>query len=366
MKSSFVIAGIGTALPELSMSQEDAGAAAALVSDFTVLEQRKLKQLYRSSGVNTRRSVLFEPATDGRSATQSFYQRQTSPTDGGPTTAQRMQRYEQAAPDLAVEAASLALQQADIPARRATHLVTVSCSGFSAPGVDLALIDQLGLSRGIARTHVGFMGCHGALNGLRVAHAFAAADPEAVVLLCAVELCSLHHNYGWHPDRLVANALFADGAAAAVGFSREGQAGTQWRLAANGSLVLPDTADLMSWRIGDHGFEMSLSAQVPHTIQSSLRPWMEAWLTTHNLTLADIKSWAVHPGGPRILSAVDEALGLGPAALAPSREMLAQCGNLSSPTVLFIVKELQRNGAPRPCVSLGFGPGLAVEAALFV
>lgn len=122
----------------------------------------------------------------------------------------------------------------------------------------------------------------------------------------------------------------------------------------------------MSWTVGDHGFEMSLSRRVPGLIAAHLKPWLESWLSDNGLSLADVKSWCVHPGGPKIVSAVEESLALTADALAPSRAVFAQFGNMSSPTVLFILKRLREANAPRPCVALGFGPGLVAEAALFV
>jgi predicted naringenin-chalcone synthase len=122
----------------------------------------------------------------------------------------------------------------------------------------------------------------------------------------------------------------------------------------------------MTWRIGDRGFEMYLSPSVPGVIKEHLRPWLEAWLAQQGVSIESVGSWAVHPGGPRILSAVEEALGLPRSATAMSREILATFGNMSSPTVLFIIERLQAAGCPRPCVALGFGPGLTAEAALFV
>lgn len=358
--------GLGTSQPPLSISQPDAEARAAAISGFTPEDQRKLRLLYRASGVKQRGSVLLEPDGNG-GVTQSFYGPRASDSDRGPTTAERMTRYEGAAADLAEQASRRALDAADCPASSVSHLVTVSCTGFSAPGFDFALIDRLGLDPEVSRTHVGFMGCHGALNGLRVARALASQQPGAPILLAAVELSSLHHFYGWHPDRLVANALFADGAAAIVGSARslESTRGG-WKLVAQSSTVLPGTSDLMSWRIGDHGFEMTLSARVPGVIIETLRPWMEHWLASTGTPLESIRSWAVHPGGPRILSAVEAALSLPDQTLSVSRDILAKHGNMSSPTVLFILDELRRKGAPLPCVALGFGPGLAIEAALFV
>src|SRR5262249_34184924 len=137
--------------------------------------------------------------------------------DRGPTTAERLRVYAEEAGPLALRAARSALTKAGVDAGQVSHLVTVSCTGFFAPGVDADLIAGLKLSPSVQRTNVGYMGCHGALNGLRVARAYAEADPDAVVLTCAVELCSLHYHYGWDAGRIVANAIFADGAAAVVG-----------------------------------------------------------------------------------------------------------------------------------------------------
>ena len=122
----------------------------------------------------------------------------------------------------------------------------------------------------------------------------------------------------------------------------------------------------MSWTVGDHGFEMSLSRRVPRLIATHLKPWLGAWLGDNGLSLADVRSWAIHPGGPKIVSAVEESLSLSVEALKPSRSVFAEYGNMSSPTVLFILRRLREENAPRPCVALGFGPGLVAEAALFV
>src|SRR5262249_24576482 len=157
--------------------------------------------------------------------------------------------------------AGLALAHSGLAARQLTHLVTVSCTGFFAAGVDRVLIHDLGLAPTVQRTHVGYMGCHGAINGLRVARAFA-GEPDARVLLCAVELCSLHYHYGWNPQKMVANALFADGAAAVVGAPAGAAPAGAWQVTAAGSCLLPDSADAMRWTVGDHGFGMTLSKRV--------------------------------------------------------------------------------------------------------
>jgi len=277
-----------------------------------------------------------------------------------------MERYEEAAPALAAEATRAALTSAGACPSEVSHLVTVSCTGFAAPGIDAGLIAALGLARTTQRTHVGFMGCHGALNGLRVAGSFIAADPEAVVVLCSVELCSLHFAYGWDPDMLVANALFSDGAAAVVGRAADPGDADVWSVRAAGTLLLPDSEHDMSWRIGDHGFRMTLSPRVPDLIAASVGEWLTAWLAGNGLTVADVGSWAVHPGGPRILSAVEKAVGLSRDQTRVSRGVLSDFGNMSSATILFILDRLRAEDAPRPCVALAFGPGLVVEAALIV
>jgi len=209
------------------------------------------------------------------------------------------------------------------------------------------------------------MGCHGALNALRVAAGYAGSAQDACVLVCAVELCSLHYQYGWNSDLAVSNGIFADGAAALVGGSRPGGRGDGWTLAGSGSALLEDSAELMAWRIGNHGFEITLSARVPGVIERELCPWLDLWLASHSLTRDQVATWAVHPGGPRILESVAAATGIAREDYAISQEVLSEFGNMSSPTILFILDRLRQRGAPRPCLALGFGPGLAVEAALF-
>ncbi len=364
---SFEILGIGTVNPVHSIEQIEAATHAETLScsaESTEQQRRLLPVLYRRAGVKTRHSVVLESSTNGEMARQSFYPPAESESDQGPTTSQRMQAYESNAAFLAVSAVEAALQNSQVAPGEITQLITVSCSGFSAPGFDIALVRELGLPADVARTHVGFMGCHGALNGLRIAKAFTDNDPQARVLVCAVELCSLHQQYGWCPDKIVANALFADGAAAVVGKQASGEVVDHWQLIASGSTIVPDSEEMMSWRIGDNGFEMTLSPRIPDLIHQNLRPWLKQWLLQQGMNIEDVGSWAIHPGGPRILSAVAETVGFEESLLSPSRKVLARYGNMSSPTVLFILKKLKAEQARLPCVMLGFGPGLTIEAAL--
>lgn len=362
------IVGIGTAAPHNSISQSDVAAANKLFCAGDDERLRLIPALYRRAGVGKRHSVLLQHAEGEPLARQSLYWAARDAGDGGPTTRQRMEVYESEAPRLLARAAAAALADAGIEPARFTHLVTVSCTGFHAPGTDARLIEELGLPRGVERTHVGYMGCHGALNGMRVASSFTRSDPHARVLLCAVELCTLHFFYGWDAEKIVANSLFGDGAGAMVGIAAgNGDAApreTSWNVAASGTYLMPETADAMTWRIGDHGFHMTLSAKVPGMIRQHLRGWLDGWLASHGYGLDDVATWAVHPGGPRILSACAEVLELEADDLAVSREVLGDYGNMSSATLLFILERLRQREAPLPCVALGFGPGMVVEAAL--
>lgn len=359
---STAILGLGLAVPEHSVSQVDA-AEFALASCVATDKQRQLApRLYLRSGVESRHSVLLNSSTNGRPATQAFFAPSDESRPLGPSTAERMCTYRSEAHRLACQSALRAIQTSGAAPEAITHIVSVSCSGFEAPGFDVTLIEQLGLSPQVSRTHVGFMGCHGALNGLRVAKAFTQADPSACVLLVAVELCSLHYQYGWTNERIVSNSLFADGAAALVVGS--GRWSTPlWELGDDLAAIIPNSRDAMTWHIGDHGFEMTLSPSVPNLIRCELRPRIEAWLARNDLSIESIDGWAVHPGGPRILQSCHEALALPDAALSASYEVLRRYGNMSSPTVLFVLHELQSE-VTGPIVALGFGPGLAIEACL--
>jgi predicted naringenin-chalcone synthase len=363
---TMVLAGFGCAHPEHALEQAE---AAELHATFLGLDQaraRTLRVLYRRSGVKRRHSAILEASDGPLEERQSFFPPARDAEDRGPPTGLRMERYEAAAPGLAVEASGEALRAAGVCAEDVSHLVTISCTGFIAPGLDTRIVGTLGLPASTRRTHVGFMGCQGALNGLRVAESFVEADPGAVVVVCAVELCSLHFAYGWDPEMLVANSLFADGAAAVVGRAPAAPSQGEWRIGACETLLMPDSAGEMTWRIGDHGFRMTLSARVPDLIELHVGAWLEEWLDRHGLGIDQIRSWAIHPGGPRILTAVEKAAGLDRAETRVSRDVLAGYGNMSSPTILLILQRMRAAGAPTPCVAMAFGPGLVAEAVLIV
>jgi len=351
-----VIRGIGTALPPRSVTQIDWCNHAKQLCCEIDRHDKMLKRLYAKTGINSRSSVLSaEPLPDA-----GFYSHLGTVPDGGPTTAQRMQRYNQEVGKLAIAASQDAMQKACISSSNVTHLVTASCTGFGAPGFDLELVNRLGLSPSVYRTHIGFMGCHGAMNALRVGAAFCAANPKAVVMITAAELCSLHFQYGWYVDALVANSLFADGSASIILTSDGG--GVEY--VDSMSFVVPDTTEAMTWHVGNHGFNMTLSPAVPQLIEEYLSDLLEDWLAKHDLSAARIGGWAVHPGGPKILDAVQNCLGLDKQMLSPSRQVLFDYGNMSSPTVLFILQNIMQSKTKPPFMLLSFGPGLTIEAAL--
>lgn len=360
------IRSIATAVPAYSIEQQDAASA---LQSLRITERwlSALPGLYRKSGVKRRSSVLLLNEAGAPVDRQEFYAH-ASETPRGPTTRQRMEAYSQYAGPLLEQACKSAIDTSQISAAQITHLVTVSCTGFVTPGVDHWLIENLGLSQDVQRFNIGFMGCHGAINGMRVAAAIVEANPDAVVLVGAVELCTLHQQYSEDPQQLVANSLFADGAAAVVfcsGKSHATENCSEWRVHSSKSWMIPQTGEHMSWRVGDSGFEMQLSPEVPAIIQQQLREPVEQWLQSEGLEVETIELWAVHPGGPRILDAVTETFGLPADELKVSRDVLACHGNMSSPTILFILKQMTaQSPSARSCLLVAFGPGLHAELML--
>ena len=373
-QSGAMIIGTGTRIPD-GVIDQDVAAGVIQRLGLTQRWNKVLPKLYLKSGVLRRASVLLSPEGDEPDARQSFYKPPTQAAPFGPTTAERMEVYATHAGPLLTKTCQAAIQRAGIEPSAITHLITVSCTGFCAPGLDNALFESLGLSLTTQRSHIGFMGCHAMVNGLRVAQAIAESDPKAVVLVGAVELCSIHQQYTEDPEQIVANSLFSDGAAAVVvvNASRSNQQPGQahLRIVSSLSLKIPDSADLMTWKIGDHGFQMTLSSLVPARIEERLNEPIVAWLAGLGISLADIQQWVVHPGGPRILDSVDKAMGLGATQLAASRKTLAHFGNMSSPTILFIIEEILFSNTGEDYgpkdgywLVLGFGPGLHAEILL--
>jgi predicted naringenin-chalcone synthase len=367
--TSLRIRGLGLATPTHDAAQSQLATSTELRCATNDRQRGKVQRIFAGTTVQRRGSVLLAngEARDPADRLGDAYPPSAGAADGGPTVAQRMAWYEERALPMAADAAGRALDDAGVTPQDIAQVVIVSCTGFAAPGLDVRLIDAIGLRPTVGRTMVGFMGCHGALNGLRVAEALAKTRPGEAVLLCCVELCTIHFQYGYDAQHIVANALFADGAAALVAqCPREAAyAQPQPRLIDQTSTIVPDSADAMTWRIRDHGFRMTLSPRVPTLVEQHLRTFVEPWLAQHGLTAKDVAGWVIHPGGPRVITAVESALGLPTGAGDASRAVLAAHGNMSSPTVLFILRRLIEQDTRGPVVMLAFGPGLVIEAALW-
>ncbi len=357
------ILGLGTALPPHSVSQPHAAAMSGAMLNRGAREQRLVEVLFRRAGVVRRHSIVMPADDDG---VPEMYWPRRGEEDSGPTTAERMLRYEAAAGDLAASAAGTALGEAGLPAAAVTHVITVSCTGFHAPGLDVELVHRVGLPPSVGRAHVGFMGCHGLFNALRLASSISSADANAHVLVASVELCSLHYSYEWDAEKLVANALFADGAGALVCTGpAAAPRGRTLEIVAFASVLLPESRDAMTWRIGNHGFEMTLAPTVPDLIHRHVPSWLNGWLSTMGTSMGELSSLAIHPGGPRILDAFAEAMNLDNRRLGVSRRVLADHGNMSSATLAFLLDQVRREDEDGLGLAVGFGPGLIAEALLY-
>lgn len=339
---------IGTAVPDHDIHTRFIQWAGERLTDRR--ERALFARMASRSGIAHRWSVLPRTAEGGSPVEPGgFY-------DGGflPSTGRRMAVYADKAPELAL--AAVAALAGKVPIDGVTHIVVASCTGFVAPGIDQIIIQRLGLSASIERTMVGFMGCYAAVAALRVAHHIARSDPQARVLVVTVELSTLHLSRNQDIESLLAALQFADGAAAAlVSAQPSGLALDDFFCT-----TLPDSADLIRWTIGDEGFEMVLSGEVPGRIGAALHDdkTREAILKTRDPASLE---WAVHSGGRSILDAVEHGLGLGPDALSASRSVLERFGNMSSSTLLFVLADLMAQPDGGEGVAIAFGPGLAAE-----
>ena len=305
------------------------------------------------SGIDHRWSVL-PPTAGGGSPVGAggFYD-----VPGLPPTSARMAAYADYAPGLAMEA-SAALGDALDPAR-VTHIVVASCTGFVAPGIDQIIAQRLGLPATVERVLIGFMGCYAGVTALRTARHIVRSEPEAVVLVVSVELSSLHLSPANEAEPLLMMLQFSDGAAAGI----VSAAPHGLELGEGRSLALEDSADLIRWDIGDKGFEMQLSGEVP----GRLRETLAKYDVQRDLfgEAGPPSLLAVHAGGRSVLDAVEHALGIDPATLADSRAVLARFGNMSSATILFVLADMMARGASGEGIAIAFGPGLAAEAIRF-
>jgi alpha-pyrone synthase len=346
---------IATGVPPYEVHGAFVGYALSLF-DKNTRSKLLLQRMIERSGIESRYSCLA-PAPDCPNGsaldTDSLYIRGRPPD-----TAARMRVFETRAPELAADT----VNKLELGHDRAhvTHLLITSCTGLSAPGIDIEIIARCGLPSSVERTILGFMGCYAAINALRLARHIVRSDPKARVLIVNVELCTLHLQETTNIPQLLCFLLFSDGCAASLVTSEP----SGISLESFKAMLLPDTRELMAWNIGRSGFDMILSGQVPSTICEALRARSNDILGSG--PDASIDMWAVHAGGRTVLDAVERGLNLSPTALSVSREILRRFGNMSSATVMFVLKELMHSavkGANGYAIS--FGPGLVAETMSF-
>lgn len=359
------ITSIGTAVPPNRFSQP-------VLSDFMVKAMqldyangRKLKAIFRSSGISYRHSVLDDY---GKSNGFTFYS--NSPDfEPFPSTEKRIAEFQKHALTLSRKAVQNCIsERKNLNLADITHLITVSCTGMYAPGLDIELIKEFGLRSDIQRIAINFMGCYAALNAIKTADAFCKTQPDARVLIVCTELCSLHFQKENTEDNLLANGLFADGAAALL---VETRAVKGWNLLPSvfhNALSFTDD-EHMAWSIGDLGFEMKLSSYVPDIIQGGIKKLTTEMLGKVNKKISDIRYMAIHPGGKKILEIIEKELGITKEQNRPAYNVLDSYGNMSSPTVVFVLHEIFKTLTPSDqdssVLSFAFGPGLTLESILF-
>jgi predicted naringenin-chalcone synthase len=376
------IQALATAVPAVVLKQDEVRDVFAQQPGLGRLAQRLVHATFDGSGIRTRHTVLEEFQLDRHVPDPVFFDA-ASLRLLHPSTKLRNDLYITEATKLFVDVGRRALAACEaIGAADVTHVITVSCTGFFAPGPDYMLVRELGLNPAAQRYHLGFMGCYASMPALRLAKNLCDADPNAVVLVVSVELCTLHVRSSNESDVIIASSLFSDGAGAAIVSARDlGARGPELRLDAFETVITPVGEGDMAWTIGDDGFEMVLSSYVPQIIDEHIAGALEPLFAhepgAHEEPAASIRDWAIHPGGRSILDKVEARMGLAPEQLHSSREVLRDFGNMSSTTILFVLRNVLETAeraaadgtAPHPAepqrvCAMAFGPGLTVETAL--
>ena len=355
--------GIGTAVPEFALSQAQVRDLFLAEPDLAPLTARLIRAAYDNSAIERRHTVIEDFAGGG-----GTFLDPESRVIRAPGTAARNEIYAREAPRLSETAARRALKNAGVHPGEITHVVTASCTGFYAPGPEYRLVRDLGLDPTVEREHIGFMGCAAAIPALRSAWRICLADPTATVLVSCTEVCSIHLRSSPDPDQIVASAVFADGAAAAVVTARHAETGElpapsrALELTGFTTALTTEGEQDMAWIIGDHGFEMTLTGNVPRIVGREVRAALAPVLDR----TGTVDQWVIHPGGRSILDRFEQAMDLDESALQRSRSILRDYGNMSSATVLFILADLlgdPTTATGEQVLVTAFGPGLAVESA---
>ncbi len=326
--------------------------------------KRIIHRVYSMSAIEKRHSVITEFGAEADSGI--FFDKEQN-RFLNPTTGERNSRYTEEARKLYTQTAAETLEKSDFSGDDITHVITVSCTGFFAPGPDFYIVRELGLSPETRRYHLGFMGCYAAFPAMRMAESICAENPDAVVLIVCLELCTLHLQHKTDTDALISASVFADGAAGLIiSEKRPSASAPALRIGGLHTTLTPEGEKDMAWTIGDSGFDMVLSTYVPDIIESNLSKLLNPVLG-EGFSPDDFGYWAIHPGGRAILDKAENALSLNPKQIAPSRETLRNFGNMSSATVLFVLEQIMYHFPHRdkPVVAMAFGPGLTVETGTF-
>ncbi len=345
---------IATAVPQHDVHQAFIDFATGMLPEGTV--RNLFRRMARLSAIEHRYSFVQPVASEDGiwKDVEQVYE-----PGNFPVTARRMKFFESFAPQLARKALDkLSLSEEERDA--VTHVIVTSCTGLYAPGLDFEVVNHLGLNPSVERTMIGFMGCYAGINALKSAHHIVRSVPEARVVVLNLELCSLHFQETRELEQVLSFLVFADGCAASL-ISAEPKG-----LAIDSFLAvqIPQTSHLITWRIGELGFDMHLSGQVPGEIGGALKQLGSQ--VTRGKDPLELDLWAVHPGGRSILDAVEKGLALAPDALADSRSVLARFGNMSSATVMFVLREIiARAQSGQQGCAMSFGPGLTAETMLF-
>lgn len=321
-------------------------------------EKRKLRYLYQHSGIDTRYSVL--PDFSLPAYQWSFFPA-TENLEPFPTIEERLEMFQQHAPALGMKAIRNCLHQS--PRNTITHLITVSCTGMSAPGLDLQLLSMLGLPTNTWRTSVNFMGCYAAIHALKLADLICKADPAAGVMIVCVECCTLHFQKEFEESSITSSLLFGDGAAAMFVTGDRSTPGLE--IEHFYSLVDNSGKEDMNWEISSKGFLMRLSSEIPSMINKDFFELLKQALVPALIKKEEITDWCIHPGGKRILQAVQQSLDLENGELSHCYDVMREFGNMSSPTVVFVLDRIWRNfekNQTRRIFGAAFGPGLTMES----
>jgi predicted naringenin-chalcone synthase len=348
------IISIGTAVPAYCHKQSDILDFMQLVYAGTEIEKRKMRFLYNQSGISQRYSVI--PDYSRPLPEWKFYP-QTEGLEPFPSLEKRMAVYNKFAPQLSVDAIRNCLGH-KYDSNSITHLITVSCTGMSAPGLDLQITELMDLKKDLFRTSVNFMGCYAAIHAMKIADAFCKADKSAKVLIVATELCTLHFQRENTADNIMSSLLFGDGSAAAL-ITADDSAEEGLVIDHFYSEIIPKGKRDMAWELSSTGFLMTLSGYVPDLIEEDFRSIVERAAGD----VSDITHWCIHPGGKRIIEAIEKSVGLDKSAAEHSYAVLNEYGNLSSATILFVLKKMMEEKTDK-MFGVAFGPGLTVETFL--